>query len=323
MVVVATSIEFLMNDIKALFIAVAMAALALTVKLSGLTFFATVFLFVLFELIKRVKRGKIKAVWVVLLSGGILLIPYIVRNVILSGWPFFPIPVFGVSTPWALARSTAASTSSLIHAWAINPGANWPKFREAPFLLWIPIWFGRYSDSPEIKMFFLSCALFLILPVVRILKRASIGIIRPPFLLATAALLSTIYVLLAAPDIRFGVIFVWVFFATAIIPFLVFVFSKKRKFTILIVIAGIYFLNIIWQPIKFPGKHGLFTVMKELPHPTKEVLVNESDLKNQFYILKPTEGNRCGNSDLLCTPELNDIRELVPGDISKGFAPVN
>jgi hypothetical protein len=321
LMVIATSIEFLINDTKALLITGIMACLVLTIKLSGTVFFATIFLFVLFELIKKVYKTKWKVILIMLISPGTLFIPYIVRNIILSGWPFYPAPVLGVNEPWALTRTMVAGIYTLIHAWAISPGPNWSKFRYVSLLQWIPVWFGINSGSPEIIMFFLSCLLFMVLPVFKLIKKISGIFDKSLFFLCAASLLSTIYIFLTAPDFRFGAVFVWIFFAAAVTPYIIFLDKKFKNFRPVIIIAWFIFLIVISPPPSLKGRFILRAVPKEVPRPTEKILVKEPNPKDQFFILKPTQGNLCGNADLLCTPELNDIRELVPGDISKGFAP--
>jgi hypothetical protein len=52
-------------------------------------------------------------------------------------------------------------------------------------------------------------------------------------------------------------------------------------------------------------------------------LINPSDGSPSFKVYTPTDDSFCGNVQLPCTSEPNNnFKEIVPGDISKGFAPV-
>ncbi|HJY98761.1 MAG TPA: hypothetical protein VJ227_03535 [Patescibacteria group bacterium] len=269
------------------------------------------------------KRHKTRVALVLLISGGLLIVPYIVRNIILSGWPLYPIPIFGVDVPWTVAESQVRSLSSVIHAWAINPGPSWSKYIEVDFLEWVPVWFARNSGNWDVRIFFAGCLLLLLSPLAGVYKKMSPAFKKPLFLLTAASLINVFYVLFTAPDTRFGAIFIWMFFSAAVTPYAIFLISKGRSFRSYIIAAWLILLIVISYPIIFKNTYSIWTVPKESSRPTTEVQVKGSGVKDQFYILKPTQGNLCGNSGFMCTPESNEIRELVPGEIAKGFGPVN
>lgn len=322
LLVLAVSIEILSDTRKSLFIAGVISVLALTIKLSGVVFFAILFSFILFELIRRLKKERVKALLIMLFSGGILFVPYLVRNIILSGWIFYPAPILKIGLPWSLPDKNVVGMFNVIHAWAIAPGSNWINYVNVGFAEWFPYWFKNNSNAIEIKMFVIGCFLFVVLITLGIYRKKLLRNIKPIVILILAGLFNAVYVLITAPDFRFGSIFVWVFFAAALIPFIIFIINKVKPPIVFWSIAWITFLFITSWPIAVRGVLLLGSVLKEPPYPTKIILVNPSNLVNEFKILRPIKDDLCGNSDLPCTPESNKIREISPGDISKGFVPV-
>lgn len=70
------------------------------------------------------RRRQLRARWLVLPSLALLalLIPWLVRGLILSGWPLYPVEVAGIDLDWAMPRAALRAEAREVIAWARAPG---------------------------------------------------------------------------------------------------------------------------------------------------------------------------------------------------------
>lgn len=314
-VALAISLEILREKKESLIIAVLLSALLVTVKFSGFFFAGLVFLFVIF---------KNKSLVSSLFYGALLFIPFVVRNIILSGWPLFPLPILGVNVPWALPRAAVEGTYTVIKTWAISPGPGWDKSIGLTFWQWFPSWYARNAGAIEIKIFYLGIALVLTAFIIKIVTPALVKKYKNLLILGAISFLNCFYILFTAPDFRFGRVFFWLFFASVGSYFAVTFLANKPWFKSIFLPLPILFIFVVAWPLRIDGAPILRSIRWEQSQPLKQILVKPVDGSPPFYVYEPLgESDLCGNSPLPCTPyPKNTIREIVPGDISKGFAPI-
>jgi len=303
-IILATSIQFLKKEKSSNLIAGFLSILLITVKFTVVPFSIFVLIYVFY---------MHRDFFVRILSGCILLIvPFLIRNIYLSGWPLYPLPLFKISVDWAMPPSQVDGLYTVIKTWAKYPGTEWTKYIDATFWEWFPVWYQSNQSSFEIKILAFSFILVLMFPFLKIVNKKYLFRNKKLILLCIASFISLIYILFTAPDLRFGAIFVWIFFASVLsLYFRIFKWNHNIKF--LAIIATIVFLIFISWPVRFDNEPILRSIRWEQPWPTKNV----------NGILMPVKLGFCGNSDLPCTPEENKIKERVFGDISKGFMPAN
>lgn len=315
---VAISLEFLERGLTSLLVAGLLSIILFTVKLSGISFAGLVLLFAIYR--------NAKLIWPFLGMGILLSVPFFIRNIILSGWVLYPVPIFQMNVPWALSKEAVSNIANIIKAWAILPGSGANGLVGQSFRQWFPGWLSRNTGAIELRILAFGFALVLIMLVAVAFRKISIDFKKDsgPILLIAASLVSVFYVLFTAPDLRFGGVFFWIFFAIAASLFINKFFHPKRTFEIILLLAIITFSLKSASPFSVGGKPLWRTVRWESSSSVIEKTISPSDGSPSFKILTPENGDRCGNSGLPCTPEINnDFKEIVPGDISKGFAPVN
>ncbi len=160
-------------------------------------------------------------------------------------------------------------------------------------------------------MFALAISMFLVSPLIKIFDRKYLRQNINLFLLSITSLASVLYIFLSAPDTRFGGMFVWVFFASVLCLYLeVINWSPTTK--IVTIVSSLVFLLFVSWPLSFDTAPILKSIRWDQAWPTEKV----------DGVLMPTKLELCGNSGLPCTPEKNKIRERVPGDMSKGYVPI-
>lgn len=307
-------LEILKGKKESLFLAGLLSLVLITLKFSGVFFAGLVILY---------SAYKIRSFASFALFGGLLLIPLLIRNVILSGWPFYPLAAFGLNVPWSVPKKDVIDTYLTIKTWAISPGPGWNKSSDLNFFRWFPDWYARNNGAVELKMFLIGIYLALIAPLVKIMNKDFVKKYQNLLFLGLASFLSIFYILFTAPSLRFGQVFIWLFFASVTSCFVDIILIKRPKLKILFIALGIYFIfKLIW-PVRTGGVPILKSMRWEQSLPVEQVLIIPKDRSPSFKVYKPTYLDLCGNSNLPCTPyPNNNIKEIIPGDLSKGFAPV-
>ncbi len=306
--VIATCIELISGSTKSLLVTILLALLVFTIKLSGAVFSVLVIAFVLYKFYMSERRIFRRLVAGFTVAGLFMVVPYLVRNIYLSGWLLYPLPFLKMNFDWTVPASRVSRINIVTQTWAKVPGLEWSKYIDAGFWDWFPLWYQRNLDALDLVFF--AVALVLIYPFI-----VPIGKLKVTknnlFWVGTISLISFAYILFTAPDLRFGGIFTWTFFASVVAGYLS-TLKWNRNTKVLTVILSLIFI------FKYSG----------IPRLDTEPLLKSirwdqaSPTKNVDGILTPLEDG-CGNSDLPCTPENNNIKWRVPGDLSKGFAPAD
>jgi hypothetical protein len=320
-IVFAICIEFLKGNKGSLLIAGLLSLLLFTIKLSGLSFAILIIIIVV------LKSKDWRTFLFFLISGILIFLPYIVRNIFLSGWPFYPLAIFKFNVPWAVSRENVIGMYNVIQAWARVPGDEWAKFVGVPFWQWFLRWYARNNLQIEMKMFFFTVSLLIINPFTKVINKIHFKEYTNYYLLGMISFVSIVYMLFTAPDFRFSEVYIWIFFATVISFYSNYLMNQNKGFKIVVVFAAIYLAFSVSWPIWLDSKPIWRSVRWDPTFPVEKTLVIPSDGSPPFNIFKPTDNGFCGNSELPCTPDEavfnGKTKELVPGDISKGFAPVD
>jgi len=285
---------------------------AVTLLFSG---FLTLFLLV------RNSKKTIFSWFIVFTPAFCALAVWVTKNIFLSGYPVYPLPICAMPFDWAMPFGSANGNYLDVLAWARMPGLGYRQSLENGFFYWFIPWFFRNLNSKG----FLSLAvlpsfvsLLLWFFVARYVKK------KEALYFFIWTFFSIIYWFITAPDIRFGDGFFWVLLGT---PFLFLVsddshfeianFWKSQKIRIaffyfwgLGVLGGIG-INII-SPIR-----SLFIIGTIPSRPVKEYIV---DTVPPFSVWIPLEGDQTGNSPLPSTPyKPSNLEMREPGNLGKGF----
>ncbi len=309
--ILATCVEFIKNSSKSLIVAALISFLIFTIKLSGASFSSLILLFITYKFITLKNDFRWRYMLGLFLSGLFMLIPYLIRNAFLSGWLLYPLPLFGMNFDWTVPASQVKETYTVIQTWAKFPDIGWSKYINSSFWDWFPSWYSRNSGGVELKLLFFTLAFILVSPLVAVFKKVKLNITGNLLFLCLSSLISVLYILFTAPDFRFGGVYIWTFFA-GVTSFYLSSFEWSHNLKILIFVLFLIFIFKLSWPIRIDTEPLLKSVRWDPALPTKNV----------NGILMPLEDS-CGNSDLPCTPENNNIKWRAPGDLSKGFAPAN
>ena len=138
----------------------------------------------------------------------LILLPWLARNVILSGYLVYPVPAVDIfQFDWKIPYDRAVSEQQAIQAWARVPTLPLNVVRSMSLHTWLRLWLSRQTFNRRIILFvvLLAPAVYLILGLFFRKRLARpIHIFLPYLAVVLVAYAGVIFWFIAAPDIRFG-----------------------------------------------------------------------------------------------------------------------
>ncbi|WP_061270740.1 LIC_10190 family membrane protein [Leptospira interrogans] len=257
----------------------------------------------------------------------LILLPWLIRNVILSGYliyPFSAIDIFNFD--WKVPLNAVVSEKLSITGWARNPGEGYKEAAQMKFWEWFPIWWNTISKLNRlfIVISFLSPIFIFIYSLFKKIK-----IDFQTFAILFTSWIGVIFWILLAPDIRFGKAFLGV---SAISPLLYFNFkinffpikiSKTSKQIILVfifIIVSVFLINRrTYNRCKnFIRENSAFFVRPkkiEIPQNLEFKKIQMNDLE----VFIPAEGDRCYDYEIPRMPYKNYSLILRGKTLQSGF----
>ncbi len=267
----------------------------LTVKLSG----ALILLLILKPAVMLLKEKKIKEILIFLGTGLIMVIPFLIRNVILSGWlvyPFTFIDWFDVD--FKIPKGVAEYDSREIQVW--GRGYSDVTRYEEPISKWLPDWI-RGLDT--INLGFLALALLGLLVLVFLFIYALLKKKRNMAdYLHVAGVMTACFLfwLCTAPLIRYGCVFLW------LMPVLIWGYiylrlsphtDKYKLYLIALILVGAYKLTAFGGEVAGSATTDYLVFQKDYEH--FENIPYEMHGYTFYY---PAEGDRTGYEDFPSAP---------------------
>jgi hypothetical protein len=220
---------------------------ALTVKLSSLP----VLLFPLSLLISYIRRRDGLRAGTFLGLGVVLVVPWLVRSVILSGYlvfPFSQIDLFPVD--WKVPAVVAEAARQSIVGFA-RFGDDWRSAIGLPVTQWAPIWFEDVTLNRKLILWF-TAGSPLVLFAGWLLNRVAVT---RPYRFAWAVMyIGSVFWFLSAPDIRFGYGFLIGASGLALAPAMQWLgqFDPSRWVTALVLLIGLILFQAftLWRSVE-------------------------------------------------------------------------
>ncbi len=302
-----------------LVIAMVLFSLAVAFKISSVVFASLGWMVAglkLWSLDRNSPWGKRAVVWGMILSTAIVL-PWVGRGLVLTGYPFFPSTALSIAVDWKVPAFETRLQADFARSFARVPELT---YEYAHGWNWLQPWFRELVRERE----------GFLIPLLFALIGGAVGIIRmrrqnrgalPQWLwLLALSLGGLIFWFLEAPAMRFGEPLMWTAGATlgafAALHFL------DRPERIRIALVGLLLLTA-WaaHPRLFWGSYfrpsvGVRTflrlpVAKLAPHQTTSGLT----------VNVPVETNQCWDAPLPCSYYFHDTLHLrEPGKLERGFA---
>lgn len=313
LVAIAAGGEFVQSAFRAsrasAFAVVALALLAACLKLP-----AAPFALLIVALVAASGRGR--AVFDISLVAVALFIPWIVRNVVQTGYPFFPLGFAPAPVDWLLPLDRVDSALREIHAhfmppaaWALAGGSHWMR----GWIAW------QVTRSPEL----------IVIPTLMALALARR--VRPHkvlWLLAPCAASLVLWVRAPAP--RFGYAFAWI--AAAVLWVEVAVRNPlpfQRTWTIRVAATMLAFAPLLHRTVAWMAMGDWPRVMETLVlepadglgfHPTPATELRSYVTRNDLRVWVPQGGDQVWAAPIPASPEPDpDLSLRVPARLDQGF----
>jgi len=239
----------------------------------------------------------------------LILTPWIVRGVLLSGYPFFPAPVFGSSASWRVSVNTARFWIAAMKAWAqtrtMTVQQGWPR-----------LWLAKVASN---RLDFQLPIILTVCGLGALFKNAEKAG-RMLWILAPAAA-GILFWFLAEPDPRFGEFEIWTL-AGALAAFTAVSLQDRdslrtRRITILVIVM------LAWYVIGLRRPWYAYRPLVQLRHlpglPHARLITRQTASGLTVYL--PTKGEyQCWNAPLPCTPYFDErLRLIRPPELNSGF----
>jgi hypothetical protein len=316
------------------FIAFFIAIFAITVKFSAVPLLLAPVMTLSWNLYQHREqwdayRSTLKTFLIISLGTAlILLIPWMIRGILLSGCVAFPLSSGCFpSLAWAIPIScssppcndlfSAEGTAAWIKSWARQPNLS-PEIVLADWKWLIP-WLDRLISSVVIRksaslLFFGLVLLWLGAGEKRISFKDRMTYILP----ASISLLGIMFWFFTAPDIRFGEGYFW---SLSLIIFSAGVYRLYKayqlvRFNRILLMALAIIILVYANGIGEINHQELYVRRQEIflswpAIPTADL--EERLTKEGIRILMPTSGDQCWNANLPCTPYFNPDLKISSG----------
>ena len=180
---------------------VAMVAVyCVTLKLSAATFV----LLAAYPVYRIIHSGKWLILFKYIVTGVVIVLPYLIRNVIISGYLLYPYPQIDLfHVDWKMPGDLLTIDSREIMAWGRN--IHDVKLYNEPFLKWFPSWLQ--VQQPMYRVLFICGTLFLIFGIGLIVRDFIKKEANEECVLLLICIISAITWFCTAPLMRYGSIY--------------------------------------------------------------------------------------------------------------------
>jgi len=264
----------------------------------------------------------------------LVLVPWMIRGIILSGYIAYPISLGSFPVEWRIPRSDVIEVADVIQAWGREPGID---SQLVSGWSWLGPWLRRLSMS------YVDVVVPLLLTVVGWLAgfyymrtKSPPEITRIPWLFLLPPVASLIFWFLTAPNLRFAGSLFWILAAGTITLAAQELDNPTRRqlfrfasLSVLAMAAGLLPFSMVngkstaframlndKNPLKAFGTLYVESAFDPAPQGDWKTFVTRSGLT--IYV--PQNGTQCWDAPLPCARRaLPNLRLRREGDISRGF----
>lgn len=287
---------------------------ALTVKLSTLP----IALLAFFELGETILHWDNRRFWGQVAIGAFIFLPFVARNVILSGYVLYPFPAIDIfSFDWKVPFARVAQERAAILAWGRLPCMDAAQVLSMPFRQWFPRWLTEQTLNRKSMLFTALLSPFAMVPalVANIAPRRA-------WLAWLLAYIGVLFWLFSVPDFRFGYGFLIPAILLAVAPFLALVLPRVRVTNVVVsgIVLGLMLIFISFTLIRSVETRS-FIERLILPADYDHVPTQPCDLANGTVFCAKAY-NACSYEVFPCIPSPRSKVELRGVEFFDGFRTV-
>jgi hypothetical protein len=281
----------------------------------GLTFLITVKLsivpfFLFIPLIAYYNPNLIKSKKQLLLSAFLVLLPWLIRNVILTGWlvfPFSKIDLFNLD--WKVPVADVVVEKNTIISWARIPGRLDLNAVHLSITEWFPYWWTNINLSDRI--YFITALLAPLLALsLPLFTKAKYSLKYNAIIIIVFICFS--YWFFLAPAFRFGLNYIYILILTPLFymnfNFVSILSIKKVFYYALMLIYVVNFLRITVTNDKHLFFNPRLISQKQIQVPKEERFLKIKLKSIEIYL--PSLGDRCYDFCLPCSHKYMNLKNL-------------
>jgi hypothetical protein len=287
------------------------AIYTMSLKLSA----ALILLLVVKPAAMLIKSRNFRGIFSFIGLGVIIITPYFIRNVIISGWLVYPFTALDIfSLDWKIPKGIADYDAKEIQAWGrgIYDAARYGE----PISSWFPEWIRGLGAVDKLSVFgaVLSVPALAAAALVIWIKRKKE--MYDFLLVAVTVNLSFLFWLFSAPLIRYGCVYVWLASAMTFGGLMLYVIKEKNTWRAVYIVLGFaacYKIYAFGREIAsaYDGNY----MINQKDYENFEMTAYEIDGLTFFY---PLEGDRAGYAVFPSSPAKAEMA-LRGTNIREGF----
>jgi hypothetical protein len=239
-----------------------------------------------------------------------LVVPWLARGILLSGYPFFPGTIFGFPVSWKIPLSAARFYTHSVQSWGRSEDSPSIDIRG---LHWLGAWLhsavrNRMAFQVPVAIAFAGLAIALILRF-RGKSRSSC----PWLALLIPSIAGILFWFGASPDLRFAQFAIWTGAATLGTWGIVALEVPCGRWRAPAVLAALV-LCLTWCLISLGWREpieALRGVGQPAPLPKVNLVVRHTVSGVEVYV--PAQGNQCWDAPLPCTPYFDETLQQRNG----------
>ncbi len=251
---------------------------------------------------------------VAVLAAGVVLVPWVAGNVLLTGYPLYPSTVGGPAVDWRMPADEVRAEARWIRSWAREHGR--PPDEVLGDWAWLAAWARRTARRFDVAGPLALGGLAVALALMR--RRPTEGGHGREALLAAPGAAAVAVTFLVAPDPRFAGAGLWVMAACAVVA----AWRRWRGTGATRVLAAGLLAAAVLVAARDAVRHG--PLVPPGPergfHPLPEAELRTVVTRAGLAVHTPVKGAQCWDGPLLCTPQPDPGLALrQKGDLSAGF----
>ena len=291
---------------------VSLAAVVVSTKLGGLAMFVVTGGFALLVLRRVASDWRARATLLALPV--LIVVGWIVRGVIMSGWLLYP--VFGrLPLAWAVPKAIAADDLGNIESWSRVFGKPPAEVFGHGFWHWFSPWLEVFRTSQEFIMLVVACAL-LAWRVAHAPPQTGRTYRAAEWFAAAACVLGIVQWFVGAPDLRYGGYLFWLLPAVLLVPLLAGVMRDATMRTLVLVLALAF---ATWAGAFRFHQFALPKLWGRPPAPQR-VKTERRSIGPATEVYVPAAGDQCFDEPLPCTPMIR-AQQRDSGSHGAGYLP--
>lgn len=285
-----------------------LAVFALTLKLSA----AACLLLAAYPLYVLIKNKRYQLMCLALLVGILICLPFLLRNILVSGYLLYPVPALGISgLDWKMAVEEVIRDKEEIMIWGRG------RCEDASFLVWVPVWYHALGIMWQCVIWIFVGTLPLAGVYYTLINREEIKKMPEVFGVIVGLLISWF---MSAPLIRYGGIFLLIVPLFLILSLGIWLKKKVQSVKGYTILTSLFLVGMLSGILRYAVA---VSNEKYVIYPAKytENLTEETELDGVLFYA-PVHGDQTGYEDFpqLTEPwrkELIELREY--GNLREGF----